>query len=98
MFASIITFERVALTLSYGFGWALALFPKEQVHEFFNVAQDLASMAAAELDMFAFVDVIAFGMMITWMVYEFGRAGYFGGLTEYLSSSAEKETASKKVE
>ncbi|OAQ66341.1 fungal transcriptional regulatory protein [Pochonia chlamydosporia 170] len=98
MFASIITFERVALTLSYAFGWALALFPKEQVHEFFNVAQDLASMAAAELDMFAFVDVIAFGMMIAWMVYEFGRAGYFGGLTEYLSSSAEKETASKKVE
>lgn len=97
MFASIISLERLAITILYAFGWTLALFPKEKVHEFFNVAEDLASMAAAELDMFAFGDVIAFGMMLFWAIYEFRSAGYFGGLTEYLGSSVEKEAMAKKV-
>jgi hypothetical protein len=87
MVASVITFERVALVLSYVFGWTLALLPREQVHAFFDVAQDLASVAAAELDMFALADMLALGMMLFWMVFEFGRAGYLRGLTDYLSSS-----------
>lgn len=97
MFASIISLERVALTASYVFGWALTLLPEEKVHEFFRVGQDMASMAAAELDMFAFADVITVGMVISWIFYEFGRAGYFSGVRDYFSSSVEPETVAKKV-
>lgn len=78
MFASIISLERVSLVILYGFGFATTLFSTAQVHEFFGIPNTLEAIAAAELDMFALANVIALMLLLSWIAYEFGRAGYFG--------------------
>lgn len=79
MFASIISLERVGIVILYGIGFASTLFTTAaQVHEYFGIPDTLEAIAAAEMDMFAFANLIALTLLLSWMAYEFGRAGYFG--------------------
>ncbi|KAK2594182.1 hypothetical protein QQS21_008121 [Conoideocrella luteorostrata] len=95
--ASVISMERVSMVGSLAFGVTLRMFPKDKVHEFFQVPQTVAAMAAAELDMFAFINIFALGGVMAWMYYEFRRAGFFKGVMDYLSSTAPSQTFAKKV-
>ncbi|KAK2591969.1 hypothetical protein QQS21_010341 [Conoideocrella luteorostrata] len=95
--ASIISLERISLLGSLAFGWALTILPRDKVHEFFQVDQTVSAMAAAELDMFAFINVFAFGGAMAWMFYEFRRAGYLKEVRDYLSSTAPSQTTAKKM-
>ncbi|KHO10721.1 Fungal transcriptional regulatory protein [Metarhizium robertsii ARSEF 23] len=94
--SSTISLQRVTMTASYGLGLVLMLVSREQVHEFFKV-QDLASAAAAELDMFALTTATAYVMMVFWLLYQLRCAGYFRGVTNNLFSVVDQETAAKKV-
>lgn len=94
--SSTISLQRVTMTASYGLGLVLMLVSREQVREFFKV-QDLASAAAAELDMFALTTATAYVMMVFWLLYQLRCAGYFRGVTNNLFSVDDQETAAKKV-
>ena len=97
MAASVISLERVGLVILYTVGYALTLFPRERGHEFFNVADTNDAMAAAELDMFAFANVIGFVLLLTWVFYEFEGVEYLGKLKGTMLSTFSKEMAAKKV-
>ena len=97
MAASVISLERVGLVILYTVGYTLTLFPRESVHEFFNVADTNDAMAAAELDMFAFANVIGFVLLLTWAFYEFKGVGYLGKLKGTMLSTVSKEMAAKKI-
>ncbi|TWU78327.1 hypothetical protein ED733_008513 [Metarhizium rileyi] len=97
IFASAISLQRVAVTAAYTLGFVLTLFPKEKVHEFFRVGQDLASVAVAEMDMFALTTSLAGVMMVSWFLYEFGPAGFSGGVVGSFGRLASRETPEKKI-
>ncbi|OAA45458.1 hypothetical protein NOR_03247 [Metarhizium rileyi] len=97
IFASAISLQRVAVTAAYTLGFVLTLFPKEKVHEFFRVGQDLASVAVAEMDMFALTTSLAGVMMVSWFLYEFGPAGFSGGVVGSFGRLASRETPAKKI-
>lgn len=70
-----IAMERVSLVATYIGGWVLSLFPKEEVHSFFGIEDTLASKAAAELDVFALVNMLALVLLLTWGTHEYRKTG-----------------------
>ncbi len=77
MAASGISLERVGLVILHTLGYILTLFPRERVHQFLNLPDTNDAMAAAEQDFFAFANVIAIILALSWFVYEFDIANYF---------------------
>ncbi|ATY62492.1 hypothetical protein A9K55_009041 [Cordyceps militaris] len=93
--ASYISLERVAYVTLLGIGFALSFLPRDMVHEFFGVGYSVEEMAEAELSVFALMNVLAHAMMLSWLAFEFTRAGYFGDVKGYLSSRIEKKELNK---
>ncbi|KAM3431668.1 hypothetical protein MY4824_006978 [Beauveria thailandica] len=75
--ASVITAERLSIVTLNAIGMALSLLPQKVVHEFFGVGYTIPEIAEAELTVFAFANVLAFIFVLSWLYYEFSRAGYF---------------------
>lgn len=98
IFASIISTERLGIVIMYAIGFALSTLPQDKVHDFFGVGYTVEEMAEAELSVFAFANAIALTSVISWLSYEFGRAGYFDGVTKYLSSTNTEIVETKKVQ
>lgn len=72
-----ISLERLAVFICYVIGWALTLLPEETVYRALQIENTLADKASAELDILALSNTVAGLLMITWMTYEWWRAGYF---------------------
>ncbi|KAK3196610.1 hypothetical protein K4F52_000492 [Lecanicillium sp. MT-2017a] len=98
MTACFISLERVAIIIMTGAGLVLTLFPEEEVHAFFGVPDTVDAIAAAELDLFAFGNIIALGLAAAWAAYELNRAGQLDGWKRYLSSMVQEEPVAKKVD
>ncbi|OAA80228.1 hypothetical protein LEL_03714 [Akanthomyces lecanii RCEF 1005] len=96
--ASFISVERFTLTALYGIGYVLSFLPQDRVHEFFGVGHEVEDMAEAELGVFALANVLAHAVILSWLAYECGRAGYFDGVKRYLSSNVGGNKNPKKVE
>lgn len=79
MVAYVISLERLSLLLSYVAGWVLALWPKDEVHQYLGIEDTLEAKAEAERDVFALANVTAFSMVVCWALYEWGSAGYLKG-------------------
>ncbi|KAM3458289.1 hypothetical protein MY3296_000495 [Beauveria thailandica] len=75
--ASVITAERLSIVTLNAIGMTLSLLPQKVVHEFFGVGYTIPEIAEAELTVFAFANVLAFIFVLSWLYYEFSRAGYF---------------------
>lgn len=91
MSAYIITFERLSTLIIYAGGWILSHFPKEKVYDFFRVEDTLESKATAELDVFAFANVMAFALFLWWAGHEFRKTEIFGLLLGGSSKAAVKQ-------
>ena len=96
MAASAISLERIGLVILHTVGYILTLFPSQSVHEFLNLLDTNDALAAAEQDMFAFANVIALMLLLSWVLYEFEGARYLGKLKHYVSLRV-SEGAIKKV-
>ena len=88
-----------AYRFSYSiYGWLYTNTVSEgSIHEFFNIADINDAMAAAELDIFAFANIIDFVLLLTWAFYEFQGVRYLRKLKGTISSIFSKEMALKKV-
>ncbi|PQK17556.1 hypothetical protein BB8028_0008g00650 [Beauveria bassiana] len=96
--ASFISVERVTLSLLYGIGYALSFLPQEKVHEFFGVGHAVQDMAEAELGVFAFANTLSHAVILSWLAFECGRAGYLDSVKGYLSSRVNDAAVAKKVQ
>lgn len=96
--ACVISAERLGIIILYAIGFALSTLPQEKVHEFFGVGNTIEDIAEAELSVFAFANIIALVVILSWLAYEFGRAGYFDGVKDYLSSRNSEEVEETKKE
>ncbi|OAA39016.1 hypothetical protein BBO_06869 [Beauveria brongniartii RCEF 3172] len=75
--ASVISAERLSIVTLNAIGMTMSLLPQKMVHEFFGVGYTIPEIAEAELSVFAFANVLAFIFVLSWLYYEFARAGYF---------------------
>lgn len=98
IYASFNSVERVTLVSLYGIGYGLSFLPQDRVHEFFGVGHAVEDMMEAELAVFALANVLAHAVILSWLAYEFERAGYFDGVKRYLFSSMKDKINMKKVE
>ncbi|KAM3433945.1 hypothetical protein MY4824_005678 [Beauveria thailandica] len=97
--ASFISVERVTLSLLYGAGYALnLLLPQRRVHELFGVGHTAQDMYEAELGVFALANTLSHAVVLSWLAFECGRAGYLDSVKGYLSSGVSDATAAKKVQ
>lgn len=97
--ACIISVERLGVILIYTGGWVMSSkWPKQRIHEYFGVGYTMDDIAEAELSAFAFGNVFAYAGVFLWTAYEFGRAGYFGGVKNFLLSTNTAKLSSKKVQ
>ncbi|TQV91272.1 Fungal transcriptional regulatory protein [Cordyceps javanica] len=95
--ASVISAERLSLVILYAVGFALTLLPQAAVHDFFGVGYTVKEIAEAELSLFALGNVLALVMVLSWLYYDFGRAGYFGRAESGRSVAEAKAQHAKKV-
>ncbi|OAR03129.1 hypothetical protein LLEC1_05511 [Akanthomyces lecanii] len=97
MSASVIAAERLGLVTLYAIGFGMALLPQAVVHDVFGVGYTVEEMAEAELGVFAFANVLAFAFVLSWLYYEFRRAGYFGNVEDKGSSASGKLNSVKRI-
>ncbi|KAM3476527.1 hypothetical protein MY8738_006898 [Beauveria namnaoensis] len=94
--ASVITAERLSIVTLNAIGMTMSLLPQKVVHEFFGVGYTIAEIAEAELSAFAFANVLAFLFVVSWLYYEFSRAGYFERKGSVRSSTVMETKSGKK--
>lgn len=97
MCASLIAAERLALVIVYTIGITMTLLPQAVVHEFFGVGYTVKEMAEAELDVFALANLLALSIVLSWLYYDFGRAGYFTRVGDKGSSVGKRANGAKKI-
>ncbi|KAM3508706.1 hypothetical protein MY11210_006625 [Beauveria gryllotalpidicola] len=95
--ASVITAERLSIVTLNAIGMAMSILPQNVVHEFFGVGYTIPEMAEAELSVFAFANVLAMIFVLSWLYYEFARAGYFERKAGGRPSTVNETKSTKKV-
>lgn len=95
--ASVIAAERLGLVTLYAIGFSMTLLPQAVVHDFFGVGYTVEEIAEAELSVFAFANVLALVFVLSWLYYEFGRAGYFGKVQDKRSSKSGSLNSTKRI-
>lgn len=80
IFASVISLQRLSVTILYVAGYILTYLPEEKVYDFLQVSRTTDSIAEAELSLFAFSNIMAVVLLLIWVLYELGQAGYLASV------------------
>lgn len=75
IFGYAIGLERLLLVGSYPLGWVVALYAKIDLREILGYEDTTASLAEAEHDVFALVNIGVLALVMLWLRYEFGGKG-----------------------